>query len=110
MSSYLASYNVPREGVHQSILDTIGKTPVIRLRSEVAPSNGVTVYVKLESENPGGSVKDRLAYGVIEWAEQHGHLKPGQVSMAYGSLRKVGMTRSDRFARSFILLLWQDCH
>jgi cysteine synthase A len=36
------------------------------------------VYVKLESENPGGSLKDRLAYGVIEWAEQHGHLQPGQ--------------------------------
>jgi cysteine synthase A len=34
--------------------------------------------VKLESENPGGSVKDRLALGVIEWAEKHGQLKPGQ--------------------------------
>ena len=41
-------------------------------------TDGVNVYVKLECENPGGSVKDRLAYGMIEWAEKHGHLKPGQ--------------------------------
>lgn len=39
---------------------------------------GVNVYVKCESSNPGGSVKDRLALGVIEWAEREGHLKPGQ--------------------------------
>lgn len=44
----------------------------------MSPRGDVNVYVKLESENPGGSIKDRLAYGVIEWAEEHGHLKPGQ--------------------------------
>ena len=44
----------------------------------MSPKKGVDIYVKLESENPGGSVKDRLAVGVIEWAEQNGQLKPGQ--------------------------------
>lgn len=44
----------------------------------MSPDSGADVYVKLESENPGGSVKDRLAIGVIEWAEKHGQLKPGQ--------------------------------
>lgn len=42
------------------------------------PKDGVDIYVKLECESPGGSVKDRLALGVIEWAEQNGHLKAGQ--------------------------------
>jgi cysteine synthase A len=60
----------------ESILDTIGRTPVVRLHA-LAPSH-VRVYVKLESHNPGGSVKDRLALGVIEAAEQDGSLKPGQ--------------------------------
>jgi cysteine synthase A len=44
----------------------------------MSPKKGVDIYVKLESENPGGSVKDRLAVGVIEWAEQNGQLKSGQ--------------------------------
>ncbi|KAL3941798.1 MAG: hypothetical protein SGARI_000475 [Bacillariaceae sp.] len=44
----------------------------------MSPKEGVNVYVKLESENPGGSVKDRLAVGIIEWAEKNGQLKPGQ--------------------------------
>ncbi len=77
-TSRLSSYSVPRESLHESILDTIGKTPIIKL-NKMVPKKDVHVYVKLESENPGGSVKDRLAYGVIEWAEKHGHLKPGQV-------------------------------
>ena len=81
MQSRLAQYTVARPGLHESILDTIGKTPIVRLR-HLSPA-GVNVYVKLESENPGGSVKDRLAYGVIEWAEKHGHLKPGQVRERY---------------------------
>ena len=42
------------------------------------PTSKADVYVKLESENPGGSIKDRLAIGVIEWAEKHGQLQPGQ--------------------------------
>ncbi|MDD9959555.1 MAG: pyridoxal-phosphate dependent enzyme [Gammaproteobacteria bacterium] len=59
-----------------SILETIGNTPVVKI-SSIAPNN-VNLYVKLESFNPGGSVKDRLALGVIEAAEKSGELKPGQ--------------------------------
>ena len=78
MQSRLAQYVAPRgAALHESILDTIGKTPIVKLQ-RLSPKPDVNVYVKLESENPGGSVKDRLAYGVIEWAEHHGHLQPGQ--------------------------------
>ncbi|MCB1957613.1 MAG: PLP-dependent cysteine synthase family protein, partial [Rhodocyclaceae bacterium] len=59
-----------------SILDTIGNTPVVRI-NKLAPAN-VNLYVKIESFNPMGSVKDRLALGVIEDAERRGELKPGQ--------------------------------
>ncbi|MBA2541730.1 MAG: pyridoxal-phosphate dependent enzyme [Deltaproteobacteria bacterium] len=60
----------------ESILEAIGRTPVVRLDA-LAPAH-VRIYVKLESRNPGGSVKDRLALGVIEDAERTGALKPGQ--------------------------------
>lgn len=59
-----------------SILDTIGNTPIVRL-NRLAPE-GVNVYVKVESFNPTGSVKDRMARAVIERAEQTGELKPNQ--------------------------------
>ncbi len=62
--------------IHNSILSTIGNTPVIRL-SALAPK-GVEIFVKAESFNPGGSVKDRLALGIIEQAERDGSLAPGQ--------------------------------
>lgn len=61
---------------YASILDTIGNTPVVRL-SRLAPA-GIELYAKLEAFNPLGSVKDRLALGVIEAAERDGRLKPGQ--------------------------------
>jgi cysteine synthase A len=61
--------------VHESILDTIGGTPVVRLH-RVAPDH-VRMYAKVESFNPGGSVKDRLAIGIILDAEARGLLKPG---------------------------------
>jgi cysteine synthase A len=59
-----------------SILDTIGNTPVVRINN-VAPA-GVNLFAKVEAFNPLGSVKDRLALGVIEAAERSGQLKPGQ--------------------------------
>jgi len=75
--SLLAFSDKPRSSVYDSIIQTIGRTPIIKLQ-RMSPQGGADVYVKLESENPGGSVKDRLALGVIEWAEKHGQLKPGQ--------------------------------
>jgi len=62
--------------LYDSILDTIGNTPIVRL-NKLGPGD-VNVYVKVESFNPGGSVKDRLALSVIEAAEKDGSLKPGQ--------------------------------
>src|SRR5512142_1156545 len=59
-----------------SILDTVGNTPVVRI-NKLAPA-GIDLYVKVEAFNPLGSVKDRLALGVIEDAERRGALKPGQ--------------------------------
>src|SRR5512135_3078658 len=59
-----------------NILETIGNTPVVRI-NRLAPA-GVNLYVKVEAFNPLGSVKDRLAIGVIEAAEKSGQLKPGQ--------------------------------
>jgi cysteine synthase len=61
---------------YDSILSTVGNTPVVRI-NKLAPE-GVNLYVKVESFNPMGSVKDRLALGVIEAAEKSGELKPGQ--------------------------------
>jgi len=61
--------------IHTSILDTIGHTPVIRLNR--LPPVGVEVYVKVESFNPGSSVKDRLALAIVLDAEARGLLKPG---------------------------------
>lgn len=59
-----------------SVLDAIGCTPVVRLQ-RMAPA-GISIYAKLESLNPAGSIKDRLALGVIEAAERSGALRPGQ--------------------------------
>lgn len=63
-------------GKFDNILQTIGHTPVVRL-NKLAPE-GVNLFVKIESFNPMGSVKDRLARGIIEQAEKSGALKPGQ--------------------------------
>src|SRR5437899_2762896 len=61
---------------YQNILETVGNTPVVRI-NRLAPA-GVNLFVKIEAFNPLGSVKDRLALGVIEAAEKSGVLKPGQ--------------------------------
>jgi cysteine synthase len=60
----------------KNILETVGNTPVVKI-NRLAPPN-VNLFVKIEAFNPLGSVKDRLALGVIEAAERSGQLKPGQ--------------------------------
>ena len=62
--------------IYNSILDTIGNTPIVKLH-RLSPK-GVDIYVKVEAFNPGGSVKDRLALAIILDAEKRGTLKPGQ--------------------------------
>ena len=61
--------------LYDSIVDTIGRTPIVRLH-RVAPAH-VSLYAKVESFNPGGSVKDRLALAIVLDAERRGLLKPG---------------------------------
>ncbi len=60
----------------ENILETIGNTPIVRI-GKLAPKS-INLFVKIEAFNPMGSVKDRLALGVIEEAEKSGALKPGQ--------------------------------
>jgi cysteine synthase len=62
--------------IYNNILETIGRTPIVRL-NRTGPDH-VTVYVKVEAFNPLASVKDRLAYAIIKDAEDSGALKPGQ--------------------------------
>jgi cysteine synthase A len=61
--------------IYDDISQTIGRTPIVRI-NRLAPAH-VTIYVKLEAANPGGSVKDRLALGIVEDAERRGLLGPG---------------------------------
>src|SRR6266581_4300799 len=62
--------------IAQSALDLIGHTPVVRL-NRIPPAGAATVWGKLESFNPGGSVKDRICLSMIEAAERDGRLHPG---------------------------------
>ena len=62
--------------IYANILETVGNTPVVRI-NRLAPPD-INLFVKVEAFNPLGSVKDRLALGVIEDAERNGRLKPGQ--------------------------------
>ncbi len=62
--------------IYDDITQTIGRTPIVRI-NRLGPSHA-RIYVKLEAANPGGSVKDRLALGIISDAERRGLLQPGQ--------------------------------
>ena len=64
------------------VLGAIGNTPVARLRGLVKPGMA-EVWVKLESNNPTGSYKDRMALAMIEGAERSGRLRPGQTVVEY---------------------------
>ncbi|WP_026575178.1 cysteine synthase A [Bacillus sp. UNC438CL73TsuS30] len=63
--------------LHNSILELIGHTPIVKL-NHLADPNGASVYIKLESFNPGGSVKDRAAFNMINVAEEEGKIIPGK--------------------------------
>ena len=61
--------------IYDNITELIGNTPIVKLRH--TPADAADVYVKLEAFNPGGSVKDRIAYAMITAAEKDGRLQPG---------------------------------
>jgi len=65
-----------RPKIAGSVLDLVGNTPIVRLRRVVKPG-GAAVIAKVESVNPGGSVKDRIAVAMVEDAERRGVLRPG---------------------------------
>lgn len=63
--------------IYNGVLELIGNTPILKVNNLFNDENSAEVYVKLEKFNPGGSVKDRAALGMIEKAEKLGALKPG---------------------------------
>ncbi len=71
-----------------SIIDTIGKTPLVRVGRVLtaeAKANDARILIKLEMQNPGGSIKDRIAKAMLEDAERRGTLKPGMTVVEYTS-------------------------
>src|SRR5947208_13211774 len=62
--------------IAENITELVGLTPMLRLR-RIAPEGAADIFAKLEYLNPGGSVKDRAAIGIIKRAEEEGRLKPG---------------------------------
>ncbi|PYN12735.1 MAG: cysteine synthase A, partial [Candidatus Rokuibacteriota bacterium] len=66
----------PTTKIASSVLELVGHTPMVRL-NRLPKAGGATVVAKLESLNPGGSVKDRIAVAMLEDAERRGVLKPG---------------------------------
>ncbi|KAH8058139.1 hypothetical protein JL720_14050 [Aureococcus anophagefferens] len=82
LPSTLARVALPRAaargfaGYVNSVTELIGETPMVKLQ-RVVPAGGATVLLKLEMQNPGGSIKDRIALSMIEEAEKRGDLKPG---------------------------------
>ncbi|HYM87039.1 MAG TPA: cysteine synthase A [Pseudoxanthomonas sp.] len=92
--------------IYDNILDTIGRTPVVKLH-RIAPRH-VTLYAKVESFNPGGSVKDRLALAIVLDAEAKGLLKPGDtiVEATSGntgvSLAMVAAARGYKFVATMV--------
>lgn len=71
-----------------NILDTIGATPLVRVNRVLTPAakaNNVRILIKLEMQNPGGSIKDRIAKNMIETAEKDGSLQPGMTVVEYTS-------------------------
>src|SRR6476646_5917035 len=69
--------NRPCGGRYSDIIEAIGHTPLVELK-RLSPKPGVRIYAKLESYNPTGSVKDRVARAMIEDAEERGAIRPGQ--------------------------------
>jgi cysteine synthase A len=67
---------VNKSGIAENITELVGQTPMLHL-SRIAPEGGADIFAKLEYLNPGGSVKDRAAIGMIRRAEQEGRLEPG---------------------------------
>ena len=71
-----------KQAKYTSALDTIGNTPIIKLQ-KIVPDSCTNIYAKLESYNPTGSKKDKMALAMIEGAEKRGELRPGMTVVEY---------------------------
>ncbi|WP_276357764.1 cysteine synthase A [Cohnella caldifontis] len=74
----------------QSVTDLIGDTPLVRL-NRLVPAGSAEIYVKLEYQNPGASVKDRIAVSMIEEAEKRGDIKPGVTTIVEPTSGNTGI-------------------
>jgi len=74
--------------VHETVLDLIGETPVVRVNN--MDTGLCQLFMKLESQNPGGSIKDRIGLKMIEAAEQDGHIRPG-ATLVEGTAGNTGL-------------------
>lgn len=91
-----------------SILDLVGNTPLVEIKNVISKP-GVTVYGKLEGNNPGGSVKDRAAYGMIKGALDRGDIKPGvRLIEATSGNTGIALAMIARFFGLDITLLMPD--
>jgi [CysO sulfur-carrier protein]-thiocarboxylate-dependent cysteine synthase len=90
--------NKPCGGRYGDIIESIGHTPLIELK-RLSPKPGVRIWVKLESRNPTGSVKDRVARALILDAEDKGLIRPGQTILTGDDLRAQGLQAEGRDAR-----------
>jgi cystathionine beta-synthase len=83
-----AASNVPRMTIHSSVLELIGRTPIVEARRlDAGPCR---LFFKLESQNPGGSIKDRIGLAMIEAAERRGDIKPGD-TLVEGTAGNTGI-------------------
>ena len=73
----LANLISPAPVAAETYLETVGNTPLVKLNKCLPTEAKANVYAKFEMQNPGGSIKDRIARGIIEGAEKAGKLKPG---------------------------------
>ena len=78
-----------KPGYVECVMDAVGNTPLVKLQRTTTP--GVTVLCKLEAQNPGGSVKDRIAKSMIEAAEARGLITPGKTTIIEATSGNTGI-------------------
>ena len=84
------SVSPPTRAIPDNLADLIGNTPMVRL-TRVAPDCGAELIAKLESFNPGGSVKDRIGVAMIEAAEAEGRIEPGKTTIVEATSGNTGI-------------------